>query len=294
MTQRNFISALFVIALITFDIVSIAHAKTTIYKVTKVSTGSSLRLRAWPSTKSRIKKSLPFNAKNITETGKSKRVGRTKWIEVRWKDNRGWVNKSYLKKTGVLVLNSKKDSSFMKDRPVAKSRNKVFSYKPSPAKKGKISSRNTRSLKSIKTKPNETQMEMPPQEFSGDRYDQTIELGAKEVKTSYSSNVKIMRKVNRELSCSGNMQEPWDMKININGNNMRISFLDSNSFQVPLRYHEWTSKTRARMSLGGSRGRNLAVDVNLEKTNFCHSSIVGANYEIKATINNKFYSGCCR
>jgi len=180
MKRGTFVSVLFVIALMSFDISqSIAHAqtKTTIYKVTKVSSGKTLRLRAWPSHKSRIKVALPHNAKDITETGKKRKIGRTKWIEVRWGNNKGWVNSKYLKKTGVLLKTDKQIASNTKHK--AKSRNKVSRQ----INKRKTFSRNTRSIKS---RPSNIPMEIPPQEFGGDRYDQTIEMNAKEIKTSYA------------------------------------------------------------------------------------------------------------
>jgi len=288
MKQGTFISALFVIALITFDIsLSVAYAKTkiTIYKVTKVSSGKTLRLRAWPSTKSRVKVSLPHNAKDITETGKQKMLGSTKWLEVQWGKNKGWVNGKYLKKTGVLVKTAKK--SLKKNKHVAKSRNKP----PRSTTKRKVSSRNTRSIKS-KSKSTNAPVEMPPQEFGGDRYDQTIELNAKEVKTSYVAK----NRSGHKLSCKGNSPKPWGMKMSISGNTMNIRFPGRSTLKVPLHYNEWTSNNKARMSLGGSRGRNTVVDVNLERSNSCRvgSSKDRYRYEIKTTINNQFYSGCCR
>lgn len=204
MKWGQFFSALFVVALIMFDItttISHAETKTTIYKVTRVSSGKTLRLRAWPSTKSRIKRKLPFNARNVIETGKSKRVGRSKWIEVRWNDSLGWVNKRYLKKTGILSLGgSNKRASYKNQskkkvaKRAGKSRNKAYFLKSKP--KRKFISRNTRSINYKQSNkrdfaPSVIQMEMPPQEFGGDRYDQTIESKASEMKTSFSANRSI-------------------------------------------------------------------------------------------------------
>lgn len=248
MKQGTFLSVLFVIALISFDItLSVAYAKptTTVYKVTKISSGGKLRLRAWPSSKSRIKISLPHNAKNITTTGKSKVVSKIKWKEVKWKGTRGWVIARHLKKTGSQV----------------KSRNKVSKSKRTP------------------------------QEFRGDRYDQTIE--ARGMKTSH---VPKKNKIRRNLSCSGNTPKPWNMKLNLNGNKMSIRFPGRKALTVPLSYNEWTSTNKSRINLGGSRGRNTVVDVNLERTNSCRINSRKGKYvfEIKTTINNRFYSGCCR
>jgi len=290
MTRGTFVSALFVIALLSVDIsLSVAYAKTTIYKVTKVSSGSTLRLRAWPSPKSRIKASMPHNARNITETGKKKMLGRTKWIEVRWGKNRGWVNSKYLKKTGVL-LKTNKPKSATKKLQSAISRNKA----PQKINKRKVSAHSSRNTRSKKSKTINPQLETPPQEFGGDRYDQRIEMrAAEDIKTSFSAAHNM---VQRKLSCTGTSPQIWNMKMNVRGNMMNIAFEGKRSFKVPLRYNEWTSNNRARMSLGGSRGRNTIVDVNLERTNTCRvsSSRNRYPYEIKATINNQFYSGCCR
>ena len=284
-------SALFIIALISFDATtSVANAKTnvSIYKVTRVSSGSTLRLRAWPSPKSRVKISLPHNAKNIRETGKSKVVNKIKWMEVRWKNKQGWVTAKHLRKTGVLVKSDKKT----KAPRFAQSRNKVSKSKSDR----KITSRNTRSVKAKtvgrrSSKPVENKK--PPQEFRGDRYDQTLEFSAKEIKTTFIPQKK---KIKRKLTCSGKVPKSWNMKMDITGNNMSIHFKGRKALKVPLRYNEWTSKNKSRINLGGSRGRNLVVDVNLERTNSCHiGSLKGNNiFEIKTTINNQFYSGCCK
>lgn len=288
MQRGTFVSALFVIALISIDItvsVSFAKSKITIYKVTKVSPGNKLRLRAWPSTKSRVKVSLPHNAKSLTETGKSKVVNGTRWVEVKWKKTQGWVSKNYLKKTGVLLKSNKNQLSAKS----VKSRNKASK----PVSKKKASSRNTRSIKSKTIRRSiDPRIEVPPQEFGGDRYDQTIEKSAKEVKVSRLKKNKIRRK----LSCLGNTPKPWSMKLDVNGNTMSIRFPGKKALNVPLRYNEWTSLNKTRVNLGGSRGRNTVADVNLERTNACRitSSNKRFRYEIKTTINNKFYSGCCR
>jgi len=77
--HRIILMALIVIALISADIsISIVYAQTKIkiYKVTHVSPTGKLRLRAWPSTKSRVKVSLPHNAKDLLETGKERIIGK--------------------------------------------------------------------------------------------------------------------------------------------------------------------------------------------------------------------------
>lgn len=86
------------------------------------------------------------------------------------------------------------------------------------------------------------------------------------------------------------------MKLNVNANNMSIKFPKRKILKVPLRYNEWTSSSKSRMSLGGSRGRNVVIDVNLERTNSCRVNAIKRifHYDINTTINNKFYSGCCR
>ncbi len=285
MKRGTILSVLFVLGLILIDIsLSVASAKniTTIYKVTNVSSGGSLQLRAWPSAKSRIKVSLPHNARNITETGKKKVVNGATWLEVHWGKNKGWVNGRYLKKTGVLVKNSKHSSSPAK-KPVSRN-NPVAIHK-----KLNSHSRNSHSTGSSSDR---GQNKTPPQELGGDRYDQTIDSSAREVKTAYIPKNHIQRK----LTCAGNTPKPWNMKMSVSGNTLSISFPGKKTLKVPLRYNEWISNNKARMSLGGSHGRNMVVDVNLERTRACrvNSSRDNYSYEIKTTINNQFYSGCCR
>lgn len=173
--------------LITFDItLSVSYAKTatTLYKVTKVSSNDSLHIRKWPGAKSRITASLPFNAKNIKGTGKRKTVGRSKWLEVKWKNNRGWVNSRFLKRSSLKISAKKKSS---RNKKVVRSRKLSRS-----TQKRQVSSRNTRATPIAKSRNRnrraqaENQMETPPIElFGGDRYDQTIEVSAREVRASY-------------------------------------------------------------------------------------------------------------
>ena len=272
------LSAFIVIALIIFDAtISVSYAKTkiTIFKVTKVSPKSKLHIRAWPSPKSRVKKSLPYNAKDLTETGKTRIIGKAKWVEVNWKNTRGWVNGRYLKKTGVL-LHAKNQTKQVVARTSrnTQSKKKVASKQPAPIQPVITPSANE---------------EIPPQILSGDRYDQPTQIAATELKTSYSA-----KKVNKILNCSGKTPNPWNIKLNMSKKRMSVRLNRKNTFNVPIKYHDWTSPTRVRMNLGGSRGRNI-VDVNLEKTDACSNGLSRTNftYEINATINKQFYSGCC-
>lgn len=85
------------------------------------------------------------------------------------------------------------------------------------------------------------------------------------------------------------------MKLNISHKSLYISFTGRKTITVPLRYSDWASNNNTRVSLGGSRGRNIVIDVNLERSNTCVTVASPINrYEITATINNQFYSGCCR
>lgn len=282
--KRMTLSAFIVLALIMIDVtISVSYAKgksntkITIFKVTKVSPSGKLQLRAWPSGKSRIKKSLPYNAKDLTETGKKKVVGKTQWLEVNWKNTQGWVNSHYLKKTGVL-LKAKPNTTIAR---ASRNNNPSKATKKSVVKRARIQA----------ILPSATTNEMP-QTFGGDRYDQPTQLAAAETKTAYSE--KSNRPSNQQLNCSGNTPNLWNIKMNMSGKKMLIRLSKNKAFSVPIKYHEWASPTKIRMNLGGNRGRNL-VDVNLEKTDACSNGLSRTNftYEINATINRQFYSGCC-
>jgi len=253
-----------------------AATKVTIFKVTNVSQSSKLQLRAWPSPKSRIKKSLPYNAKDLTETGKTRVIGKAKWVEVNWQNTHGWVNGRYLKKTGVL-LHAQTKSKKMASAPASRN-----------TKSTKIvtSSKKTRIQAVISNSSNEN---LPPQTFAGDRYDQPIQLAATETKTAFQS--KSLHKI---LNCAGKTPNPWNIKLNMSNKKMLVKLKNKKTFNVPIKYHEWASTTKIRMNLGGSRGRNI-VDVNLERTDACNNGLSRTNftYEINATINRQFYSGCC-
>ncbi len=266
------LSALVVIALIMFDAsLSLAYAdsKVTIFKVTKVSPSNTLKMRAWPSNKSRIKVKLPYNAIDLTETGKQRVVDGANWVEVNWNKNKGWVKGRHLKKTGVLLH-----------------ANKIASRNPKASK--------TASTSVSRVIPEQVEsLSERPQELAGDRYDQTLEETIAE-KVSYSESLK--RSQNKEiLSCNGKNPSYWNIKLDMSNQNMQVKFPQKAGYNVPIKYHAWASPSKLRMNIGGTKGRNI-VDVNLEKTNTCYNDMTQSAlaYQVNATINDKYYSGCCQ
>ncbi len=277
--MKQFMLSIFIVlALISIDAtLSIAYAKSniTIFKVTKVSAKNKLQLRAWPSPKSRVKVSLPYNAIDLTETGKKKILGKSKWLEVNWKNNRGWVNARYLKKTGVLPNRSPANNAVVSST----SRNTKNNTKKKIVKKVKTS--NTPLLNTIPEMPKEN------------RYSQPEQLAAREVKTAYSGRAETSKN-NKILSCVGSSPRQWNIQMDVAKKTMRIKSKNQSAFYVPINYHEWASPSKVRMNIGGNKGRNI-VDVNLEKTDACSTGLSRKNYmyEVNATINRNFYSGCC-
>ncbi len=69
-----------------------------VYKVVHVKPADSLNLRAYPSSKSRIKVAIPHNATWVKKQGREKRVGGALWSKVSWNREEGWVNTYYLGK----------------------------------------------------------------------------------------------------------------------------------------------------------------------------------------------------
>lgn len=282
--KRIALSAFIVLALISIDAtISMAYAKSkiTIYKVTKVSTRNKLQLRAWPSPKSRVKVSLPYNAIDLTETGKKRVIGKAKWLEVNWKNNRGWVNARYLKKTGVLL------------RQNTQATTKIAASTPRANRNARSTTKNdvkTVAKKSIiRSRPTPNAMPQMPTE---NRYNQPTQIASTEMKTAYSA--KNSATDNKILRCIGSSPRPWSIKMNVADKRMQVSFKNGKSFNVPINYHEWASNNKVRMNIGGNKGRNI-VDVNLEKTNACSTGLSRTNYpyEVNATINRNFFSGCC-
>jgi len=281
------LSVLIVLALISIDVsISMAYAKSnvTIYKVIKVSSRNKLQLRAWPSPKSRIKVSLPHNAKDLTDTGKEKILGKTKWLEVIWKNNRGWVNAYYLKKTGVLLgrRTSRKNSIAS-----STSRN-TKNNKPT-----KVVSTTKKTLKKVQKNQLPVANDIP-QMPTENRYDiPEPSLLAKEYKTSYSASVATTQD-GKILSCVGSSPKTWSITMDLANKKMRVKSQNSSAFYVPINYNEWASPSKIRMNIGGNKGRNV-IDVNLEKTDACSTGLSRKNYmyEVNATINRDFYSGCC-
>jgi len=288
--KRITLSAFIVLALISIDAtISMAYAKSniTIFKVTKVSTNNKLQLRAWPSPKSRVKVSLPHNAVDLLETGKKKVLGKSKWIEVTWQNNQGWVNARYLKKTGVLPISINKAQSVAVVAVTSGSRN-ITKAVVNPVAKTKITTNLTREAKRVIGNPTPNTMPQMPTE---NRYYQPTQLAAREVKTTYTPNTESNNKI---LRCIGSSPRPWSIKLNTANKRMQVNFKNGQSFNVPINYHEWASSNKVRMNIGGNKGRNI-VDVNLEKTDACSTGLSRKNYmyEVIATINRDFFSGCC-
>jgi len=267
------LSALVVIALIMFDAsLSLAYAdsKVTIFKVNKVSPSNTLKMRAWPSNKSRIKVRLPYNAKDLTETGKQRVVEGSKWLEVNWQKNKGWVKSQYLTKTGVLLH-----------------ANKITSRNPKASKAA------SPQISRVLAEPPVESLNDRPQELAGDRYDQTLEDVIAE-KVSYSESVQ--RQQNREiLSCNGKNPSYWNIKLDMSNQNIQVKFPQKAGYNIPIKYHAWATPNKLRMNIGGTKGRNI-VDVNLEKTNACFNDMTNSAYayQVNATINDEYYSGCCQ
>ena len=67
-----------------------------IYKVKRVGQGSSLNLRAFPGSKSRVKVAIPHNASWVVKRNRTKKVGRSVWNKVIWNKEEGWVNSHFL------------------------------------------------------------------------------------------------------------------------------------------------------------------------------------------------------
>ncbi|MCF6189447.1 MAG: hypothetical protein L3J51_03125 [Cocleimonas sp.] len=286
--KRITLSAFIVLALITIDLtISMAYAKSNvkIFKVTKVSVKNKLRLRAWPSPKSRVKVSLPYNAVDLVATGKKKSLKKSKWIEVTWQNNKGWVNARYLKKTGALpALNTTVVAVSSGSRNITKGVTRSVAQ----AKSQTI----TKKATVPKALSQETPQRMP-QMPTENRYYQPTQLAAREVKTTYSPNRRPSTS-NKVLRCIGSSPRPWSIKMNVADKKMQVNFKGGQSFNVPINYHEWASSNEIRMNIGGNKGRNI-VDVNLEKTDACSTGLSRTNYmyEVNATINRDFFSGCC-
>lgn len=286
------LSAFIVLALISIDAtISMAYAKSniTIFKVANVSSKNKLRLRAWPSPKSRVKVSLPFNAIDLLETGKQKHLGKSKWIEVTWQNNQGWVNARYLKKTGVLPLSIEKAQSTAVVSATSGSRNTSKTV-TNPVAKTKTTTNHAKEAKKILNNPTPNAMPQMPAE---NRYYQPDKIATREVKTTYTPNSGADDN-DKILRCIGSSPRPWSIKLNTANKRMQVNVKNGQSFNVPIYYHEWASSNKVRMNIGGNKGRNI-IDVNLEKTDACSTGLSKTNYryEVNATINRDFFSGCC-
>lgn len=297
-----------VVTMIAIDLsISIAYAdnKTTIYKVTKVSPSGKLQLRAWPSPKSRIKVSLPYNAKDLLETGKQRDIGKSRWVQVKWKDNTGWVNSHYLKKTGVLLGKNKAVASRNNKSSNAASATTVAkNVAPSTHNVTKTTKKapelaTTRSNPISQPETNTTPLPLP-NEYQGDRYDQTIKPTQQLTiasKTAYSASTPQQKQDSSSwvLNCAGNTPKNWKIKMDVAAQKMFVKLGGNKEFNVPITYRKWAPGGQVRMEIGGGKGRNL-VDATLEKTFACNNGLSKTNYSymVNAAVNRgELLSGCC-
>ena len=51
---------------------------------------------------------IPHNGKRVLSTGRSRKLGRAVWAEVRWAGKTGWVNKYYLMEEGSTSIKNQK------------------------------------------------------------------------------------------------------------------------------------------------------------------------------------------
>lgn len=286
--NRISIPALVVVALITIDLsISIAYAETKvkIYKVTKVSSSGKLRLRAWPSTKSRVKASLPYNAHDLVETGKQRIVGKSRWVEVKWQENIGWVNSRYLIKTGMLL----RPNGLPTNKAIASRNNKATVKENGVVARNPTLNRTSRNPSGIN--------HLLPYEYQGDRYDQTIQPTPITVasKTTYSETINKRNTSKWVLNCSGNTPKNWKIKMDVSSKQMFVKLANSKEFRIPITYRKWAPGGQIRMEIGGGKGRNL-VDATLEKTFACNNGLSKTNYSyrVNAAVNRgELLSGCC-
>jgi uncharacterized membrane protein len=290
--KRTTIAAFVVIALIGLDAsISVSHAQTKvkIFKVTKVSHSGKLRLRAWPGTKSRVKASLPYNAKDLVATGKQVTKKNSRWVQVKWQNKTGWVNARYLKKTGMLVLRDKDETQAT--HVIAKQTIRIDRN----ANSKKIS--NAQKIVAARMEA-QTEMQNPPNEYQGDRYDQTLKPVASVHVASKMAYTPKRKKGNRSkwmLSCSGSSPKHWNIKMDVAKKKLFVKLAGQEEFSVPMTYRKWAPGGQVRMEIGGGKGRNL-VDATLEKTYACNNGLNKTNYSymVNVAVNRgQLLSGCC-
>ena len=72
---------------------------TTFYKVTRVKSNDVLYIRPAPGNLKVVAGKIPPNASGIRITGSGKRVGKSIWVPISYKGQRGWVNRRFLAQT---------------------------------------------------------------------------------------------------------------------------------------------------------------------------------------------------
>lgn len=285
-----------VLAMIAIDLsISITYAKekVKIYKVTKVSPSGNLRLRAWPSSKSRIKASLPYNAKDLVETGKHRTIGKSQWTQVKWKNQIGWINARYLLKTGVLLRNQNQNNQIASRNSKAITTNTA---KLTPQSKLASTTHGLEKNTISNTAISDSRLPLP-NEYQGDRYDQTLQPTKMTVasKTSYLATQEKQNRSKWILNCAGNSPKNWKIKMDVSAKKMFVKLAGHKEFNVPITYRKWAPGGQVRMEIGGGKGRNL-VDATLEKTLACNNGLSKTNYSymVNAAVNRgELLSGCC-
>lgn len=92
------ISMLHKIALIiALSLIAMPMAQAAVFEIQRVASTDSLNLRAKPGARNAIVGRVPHNGRWIRTDGRRVAVGRTNWIRIDWRGQKGWVNEYYIR-----------------------------------------------------------------------------------------------------------------------------------------------------------------------------------------------------
>jgi len=74
----------------------LAENTSAFYDIANVSAHDTLSLRTQAGGRSQLIATIPSNARFLNTTGKAEKRGKSTWVEIKYRQHTGWVNKHYL------------------------------------------------------------------------------------------------------------------------------------------------------------------------------------------------------
>lgn len=257
---------------------AVQSAFSSTFKVTKVEDWDTLNVRASFSSKSEVVTKLPYNATGLKATGKTKKNGKTTWMQIVWKGKTGWVSKRYIaaELPKTVASGTKADKSSKAPIAGAKPEKKAPAKVPATAQK--------------KPAPVATASKQAPQ-------GRNIKITEKVVGNVKDKKIrKPQKSVGQWVLQCGNTIPSWVVQVYPKHLELEMDGQQKVNVPITAKHQEKSVYNTALKTL--VKGRNQAHNVSLDITftRNCLDPFINQKvpYAVKANYNGSVVSGCCR